>query len=80
MKKETGRLKATDDDGTVYTIIEYRAVVKSAHLTTKQKGEPAEILNDKSSWYETIEGHAVNRLDDSTFVVVRSGLTLTITS
>ena len=79
MERETQRFQATAEDGEVYTIIEYRTVVSTGHLKSKDNKEPTEILGKLAS-YETAEGQAVNRLDDSTFTILALGMTVTITS
>ena len=78
MERERQRFQATTEDGEVYTIIEYIAVVKSAHLESKVKGEPTEI-DGKLPRYETTERHVVNRIDDRTFEILPLGVTVTVT-
>lgn len=78
MRREIRRFEATTEGGQAYIIIEYKAVVKSGHLLSKEKGEPAEI-DGKLSSYETTEGYAVNRNDDGTFEIVNLGVTVTVT-
>ena len=79
MRREIRRFEATAEDGEVYTIIEYRTVVNTGHLKSKDNKEPTEILGKLSS-YETTEGYVVNRNDDGTFEVLNLGVTVTVTS
>ncbi len=77
MERETRRFKVTAEDGEVYTIIEYRKVVNTAHLGSKEKKEPTETLG-KLGRLATAEGHAVKYIDDSTFEIVPLGVMVTI--
>ena len=77
MEREMRRLRATAEDGEVYPIIEYREVIRTAHLQSKIKEEPTETLG-KLGRLATAEGHAVNPVDDSTFEIVPLGVTVTI--
>ncbi len=79
MERETQRSQAADQDGEVYTIIEYRKVIDISHLTSKEKNEPTESYS-KLARLATAEGHAVNKIDDWTFEIVPLGVTVTVTS
>ena len=77
MERERQRFQATAEDGTVYTIIEYIAVVHTGHMGSKAKGEPTEI-DGKLPRYETTEGYAVNPVDEHTFEIVPLGVMVSI--
>ena len=74
MQREIGRFQAEDVEGTVYTIIEYQNFINTTHLGSKGRTEMPSGLKD----LVTAEGHAVNCIDEDTFLIAPLGITVTV--
>jgi hypothetical protein len=65
-RTRVGEFKAKDDDGKIYTIVEYRTSQQSNEIRSDRMSQPPTIGQE----FETLEGGHVEQIDDNSFQII----------
>lgn len=68
MTKEIRRFAACDDDGNIYTVIEFETVISSREVRRDAQTPAGRIRHE----YKLESGHTVHKIDAETFQIVFS--------